>query len=110
MVYAPIIPIKKYEEILIEEGKNEQEIGEHFKSIRDQQKNQVFYLPEYKDVMEESVVFLDRVLNLPNNFINRQNLKKSRLFTLSNFGNYLFVFKLSIHFTRIQDGVDRGDN
>jgi hypothetical protein len=29
------------------------------------------------------------------------------LFTLSNFGFYLYLLKLSIHFTRIQEKIDR---
>ena len=32
---------------------------------------------------------------------------RSLLFRLSDFGFYLFLFKLSIHFTRMLEGVER---
>ena len=57
--------------------------------------------------MDDSIVFFDRVCNFPNNKIPRENLKEQRLFTLSDYGSYLFLLKLSIHFTRIQDKVER---
>jgi hypothetical protein len=64
-------------------------------------------LPKIEGKLDDSIVFFDRVCNFPNKLIVRQNLKSRRLFTLSDYGAYLFLFKLSIHFTRIQDKVDR---
>ncbi len=60
-----------------------------------------------KPNLEESLVFLDRIWNLDNNYIDRSSLNKSRLFTLSNTGFYIFLTKLSIHFSRIRERVDR---
>jgi len=34
-------------------------------------------------------------------------LLRNRLFTLSDYGFYLFLFKLSLHLTRIREGVSR---
>jgi hypothetical protein len=42
------------------------------------------------------------------NEISRESLKQQRIFSLSNYGFYLFLFKLSIHFTRFGEAVDRG--
>lgn len=34
-------------------------------------------------------------------------IKQKKIFTLSNYGFYMFLVKLSIHFTRVREGVDR---
>lgn len=55
----------------------------------------------------DSIVFLDRVNNLPIDTLPHNEISEQRLFTLSDYGFYLFLFKLSIHFTRIRDAVSR---
>lgn len=110
IVYAPIMPMETYREMLKKRGKNDQQIDNHLRVIRHQEITQIFYLPELTDIIPESIVFLDRVYNIANKYINRNELPERRLFTLSDFGAYLFIFKLSLHFTRIYDKVDRGSN
>jgi hypothetical protein len=108
LVYAPIIGFNKYERVLKKDSnKSITQIDEHLASIRKQFITQIFYLPRIEDVLDDSIVFLDRIFNIGNDFVKRESLKASRIFTLSNYGNYLFLFKLSLHFTRIQDKVDR---
>lgn len=109
IVYAPIISFAKYSETLFRDlQKPKEHIRSHLNSVKKQHITQIFYLPSFSNVLEESVVFLDRVFNIGNDYVNRTALKDSRIFTLSDYGNYLFLFKLSLHFTRIQDKVDRG--
>lgn len=108
VVYAPIFNLTKYQSALSKQSKKTKEqIESHIYSIKNQEITQVFYLPELKGKIDESIVFFDRVCNFPNNLISRENLKEKRLFTLSDYGSYLFLLKLSIHFTRIQDKVER---
>lgn len=109
IVYAPIFNLAKYKKYLIcESRKNEQQINSHIQSIKEQKITQILYLPRQSESFEESIVFLDRVNNLSNKMIDRNKLSENRIFTLSNYGAYLFALKLSIHFSRIKDGVDRG--
>ncbi len=108
VVYAPIFNLKKYQEALyVNSSKTKNQIDSHIDSVRRQEITQVFYLPGVENKMDDSIVFFDRVCNFPNNKISRENLKEKRLFTLSDYGSYLFLLKLSIHFTRIQDKVER---
>ncbi|KAF0239192.1 MAG: hypothetical protein FD181_172 [Prolixibacteraceae bacterium] len=108
IVYAPILNLDKYTNALLTKGnKSSEQIDSHLKSIKKQEITQIFYLPKLEGKLEESLVFLDRVLNISNKYIIRSNLKNNRIFTLSNYGAYLFLLKLSIHFTRITDKVDR---
>jgi hypothetical protein len=75
-------------------------------AIKNQDITQIFYLPSSLNI-EESIVFLDRINNSSNNFIDRSSLKETRTFTLSNLGFYLLLLKLSISFTRIAEKVNR---
>lgn len=108
IVYAPIFSLEKYKQTLLNNSKKtEGQITDHINAIKKQEITQIFYLPKFERKLEDSIVFLDRVNNMPNNLIERENIVSQRIFTLSNYGAYLFLLKLSIHFTRIQDKVDR---
>ena len=108
IVYAPIFNLDKYTNVLLNQSnKTREQIEQHIESIKSQNVTQIFYLPKLDGVLNESIVFLDRVINYPNKLIRRETLHQKRLFTLSNYGAYLFILKLSIHFTRIKDKVDR---
>ncbi len=109
IIYSPILSLSKYIKLLEDSrGITSQRIGSHIESIRKQEVTQIFFLPRYDGVIDESIVLLDHILNSPHDSIDRENLRERRLFILSNFGAYLFLLKLSIHFTRIRDGIDRG--
>lgn len=108
IIYTPIFNLNKYKEgILRKSNKSPKQIDDHINTIKKQEITQIFYLPKYKE-LDDSIIFLDRLQNCSNSFIKRDNLDTQRLFTLSDLGAYLFVLKLSIHFTRIKDKVDRG--
>ena len=64
-------------------------------------------MPAYSLKLEESIVFLDRIVNYPTSSLKLEDLKMNRIFTLGNYGFYLFLLKLSIHYTRIADKIDR---
>jgi len=106
IIYAPIIDFDKYSNSL-KSRLSEDKVEGHLNAIRKQYVTQIFYLPPITDKLSESIVFLDRLHNIGNDYVNRSELGSSRIFTLSDFGNYLFLFKLSLHFTRIQDKVER---
>jgi hypothetical protein len=108
VVYAPIFNFEKYQSSLLRNSKkSKDQIFDHILSIKKQEITQIFYLPKLDGKLDESIVFLDRVNNFPNSIIDRESIPTKRLFTLSDYGAYLFLLKLSIHFTRIQDKVER---
>lgn len=108
MMYAPIVNMHKYTEILKKNGISERKIESHLENLKKQRLTQIMYLPAYAPQIEESVVFLDRILHIDNQFIKREDLNELRLFSLSDYGFYLLIFKLSVHFSRIQEKVNRG--
>jgi hypothetical protein len=100
--YCPMISLAKYIKKLKIEGKNASAIE---LSIKNQEVTSMFYLPKGQGLSEDKIAMFDRVQSCPNNEETR--LKAKKIFTLSNYGFYLFLLKLSIHFTRIRDGIDR---
>jgi len=107
IMYSPLINLDKYVLMLENKGITKEKIENHLKSIKNQEYTSIFYLPSIQGKIEESIVYLDRISNMRNSQESTDNLLKERIFTLSNFGFYLFLLKISIHFTRIREGVDR---
>lgn len=105
--YAPIFNLEKYINAVkrIDKYKQEESLNQHIESIRKQYITQILYLPAGEGLDYEGIVFLDRINNCKNTIIERNNLKTKRLFTLSNYGHYLLLTKISIHFSRLQEKV-----
>ena len=68
----------------------------------------MFFLPARGTDTPDLILLLDRLISCENEFIDRDHLCDTRLFTLSDYGHYLFLVKISVHFCRIHTGVDRG--
>jgi hypothetical protein len=108
IIYTPLIKLEKYKELLISYNiYSETSIKNHIEDIKKQRITQIFYLPPSEKINEENIVFFDRVCSCDNRYLKRSNISEIRLFSLSQYGFYLFLFKLSIHFTRMYEGIDR---
>lgn len=83
------------------------QIKSHLSDLRKQKITQIFYLPKGGKLFEESFVLFDKINNCENTYLNREKLPQQKIFTLSNYGFYLFLIKISIHFSRIREGIDR---
>jgi hypothetical protein len=105
LIYCPIISLLKYEGIVRETGNIPPE--QHIEDIRRQRVTSRFYLPKNGALGEEAIALLDRINNCDLQKLNVDELMNTRLFTLSDYGFYMFIFKLSIHLTRIREGVRR---
>lgn len=107
IIYAPIHNLSKYLKSLEEElGYKDDQIRNYKYEIKHQKISSIFYLPSFGK-FEESIVRLDYVSSCHISHIDKDEIPDKRLFSLSNVGFYLFLFKLSIHFTRILEKVDR---
>lgn len=109
IVYSPILNYDKYIERVVKPIKSDEDsLHSHENAVKRQEISSIFYLPKSGRLVNDSLVFLDKVISCDAKYFKDLNLEKSRIFTLSDYGFYLFLFKLSIHFTRIREGVDRG--
>jgi len=105
ILFAPLIKLSRYEEGMKESNLSDTEITQTISNIRSQLISHIFYLPEYPGHIEESIVLLDDINSNPlQHFL--QN-REHKLFCLNQFAFYLFIIKLSIHFTRLREGLRR---
>lgn len=106
LCYAPIFSLPAYLEALRSHFPTER-VASHERDIRRQAITQIFFLPKGGKLANDGLVFLDRIISVANVNIDRDTVSDRRLFILSDFGAWLFTLKLSIHFCRIRDKVDR---
>lgn len=105
-VYCMLISFSKYLETLRSRGVDKNQVDAIAEDIRKQRTTNLFFLPKGQNLDEDKIALLDHAQSCPASvFQNTQ----SKLFSLSNYGFYMFLLKLSIHFTRIRDGLDRTD-
>jgi len=106
MVYAPLLSLAKYENLLRSKGVGEKDLSDHVQSIKKQRISQLIFLPKGQRLEDDSIALLDRL----NNFVTIQDQKAIpdlKMFSLSDYGFYVFLIKLSIHFMRIREEYDR---
>jgi hypothetical protein len=105
VLFSPLIALAKVEGRLGASGLSPIQIQSMLTNIRGQRVTNMFYLPEYSNVIAESVILLDDVHVHP--ATDFSGCARTSLFTLSQHAFYLFLMKLSIHFSRFQEGVRR---
>lgn len=107
MLFSPLIRIATFSERLQASGKSSEQVDNVLRNIRKQRVTSIFHLPEHQGVWPESIVLLDNIHSHPlREFLNGE---KTSLFTLNQYAFYLFLMKLSIHFARFNEGVQRFD-
>lgn len=105
LIFAPIIRLSAIEARFAERGISANQIAGKIEAIKRQIPTSVFYLPAGGPLKEDYVALLDDIHSVPASAHEAKS--KEKLFTLSMAGFYLFVFKLSVHFCRLQENVDR---
>jgi len=105
VVFAPVIRMAAYIDLLKADGRDEARIETMVDRIKKQHVDNVFYLPEHGD-LPDALVLLDNLHSEPLAYF--WAAPKNRISRLSDFGFWLFVLKLSIHFTRLREEVQRG--
>jgi hypothetical protein len=104
VTFAPIVKMAKLVERFKAYGLDGEKVASRLKDIKAQRVTNMFYLPADGLLDEDHVALLDDLHSIPID-VHRQSAEK--LFTLSMAGFYLFVFKLSVHFCRLHENVDR---
>lgn len=105
IVFVPLIRLNKYIELLTSSSLSQDKISSKLEAIKQQKVTSIMYFPKGGDLDEDYIANFDDVHSQPlQSFLLE---KKTKLFTLSQAGFYLFLLKLSIHFCRFQEGVLR---
>lgn len=106
MIFAPLVKLSVYEGLLRGSGIDPQRIDEKIASIKAQKTTNMFFLPAGGPLADDHVVRLDDAHSMPV-AAHVKSEGREKLFTLSNTGFYMLVLKLSVHFCRLQEKVNR---
>jgi hypothetical protein len=106
---APIIEFSEYLSDLAVKGYSDNQIQSFENNIKAQLISNIFYLPNEYLQEKEYIVWLDRMFWLPTQELNMllETIKEDRISSLSHYGYYLFILKLSYHLCRLPEKCDR---
>lgn len=106
VIFAPLVKLAAFDAVLRRNGVDPRRVEEKLASIRAQKTTNMFFLPAGGPLAQDHVVRLDDAHSMP---VAAHAAAKDRekLFTLSNTGFYMLVLKLSVHFCRLQENVNR---
>ncbi len=106
VIFAPLVKLADYEDVLRSSDIDNRKVDDKLASIRAQKISNMFFLPAEGPMTEDHVVRLDDVHSMP--FSTHTSDKgREKLFTLSNTGFYMLVLKLSVHFCRLHENLNR---
>jgi hypothetical protein len=105
VVYCPLIAAEKFDPLVREVYGSGAE--NFIKDTRAQATTSIVYFPEVRGVSGGFYGLLDQVCHIGSHSLPHDFVEASRIFTLSQVGHYLFLLKLSVHFTRIHEGIVR---
>ena len=106
IIFAPLVKLATYRNLLEASRIDRNRVEEKIKSIKAQRTTNVFYLPAGGPLEEDYIVRFDEVHSMPV-AAHVDDGRRQKLFTLSNTGFYMLVLKLSVHFCRLQEHVNR---
>jgi hypothetical protein len=109
VTFVPLIRLSKLENVWLEAGVENNRIEQKIRAVRSQNITSMFYLPKLHQ-LEESVAMLEDAHSMPlDTFLSTASANNGRkkLFTLSQSAFYLLMFKLSVHFCRMHENVNR---
>lgn len=107
IIFAPLVKLSRYQALLHESGIEPEKVADKIQAIKQQRITSMMYFPKGGELDDDYVVNFDDIHSQPLRFFSEQ--EKRKLFTLSQAGFYLFVLKMSIHFCRFQEEIERYD-
>lgn len=105
--YCPLVRFAALTALVNELEPDKKKAESYLRSIARQEVSSMFFVPKGELLDEEAVALLDRTMSCPVSPEQYETFATKKLFTLSDYGFYMFLIKLSVHFTRINDGVSR---
>lgn len=105
VIVAPLIRVARLRQVALEEGVSAVAFEAKLTAMRQHRVSNALLLPAGKGIAEESVVFFDRLQSMQ--IARFHDATPVKLATLSNQAFWLLTVKISIHFSRLQEGVNR---
>ena len=102
---VPLIKLQKLLNCLRKNQKKEDEIIDFEKKVKSQKYSNLLFFPKINNNDDDYIACFDKPFSEEREQFNK---KSNKLMSLSNYGFYIFLLKLSIHFTRILEKINRG--
>jgi hypothetical protein len=111
-LFAPLVDFQKYLSDLRYAGYSDDKIMSFSNAVKAQTKSNIFYLPVHFKEQKEYIALLDNIFWFPTAELNSYipDIDENRITSLSLFGYYLFILKLSYHLCRLPETCDREIN
>jgi hypothetical protein len=103
VTFAPLLKLAGYLSLLRAAGLPEDKIESKATAIRQQKVTSIFYLPNGGALDDEYIVPFDDIHSMPLEAM----VSHEKLFTLNPTGFYMLVLKLSVHYCRLHENVNR---
>lgn len=109
VTFVPLMKLSAIEKILeSDETLSADARKNKIESIKRQESTSFFFIPSQGILEEDSVAWFNDAHSMPTDFfLADHNQERQRIFSLTMVGFYLFLFKLSIHYCRFHEKVDR---
>lgn len=104
--FVPVIRLENYMDLHKKNGWSDEQIRGKCEDIRSQNVTNLFYMPPANS-FSESVALFDQIVSIDVDKAFYYKLLDNRYAVLSQSAHYLFVLKLSMHFTRFSDQIER---
>lgn len=102
---APIITVSSFRKMLEDANKTPASVEATINSSKEQKITNLFYLPSVSVIEDDGLVMLDRIFHVPYSML--PSAPEYRDFSLSQVGFYLLLVKLSMHFSRFHEEIER---
>ncbi|AOW50478.1 hypothetical protein [Acetobacter ascendens] len=106
VTFCPLVQLEVYQAALEKAKVPEEKIQQKISAIKAQKITNVFFIPVRRGGVDGYIIRFDDIHSI---FLKdlRGNQECEKIFTLSNTGFYMLLFKLTIHFCRFQENVNR---
>ena len=106
VIFAPLVKLVAFKALLERSAIDAARVAAKIEAIKAQKTTNIFYLPSGGALDEDYVVRFDEAQSMPV-AAHVSDGGREKLFTLSNTGFYMLILKLSVHFCRLQEKVNR---
>jgi hypothetical protein len=108
-LYAPLVKMDSYIDSLKDGGFSKERILTIINNLKTQSYSNIFYMPPNPVNMNEYLILLDNIFWQPSSMLKAKlkDINKERFLSLDNFGFYLLITKISYHFCRVPEEIDR---
>jgi hypothetical protein len=110
-MFAPLISVKNHLEQIKGKGHSDDQVNAFYQTLVKQEFTNLFYLPPNPINKNEYIVRLDKIHWVPQPELAEiiQDLSNNRFISLSHWGYYLYLTKLSLHTCRVPEELERKD-